>query len=469
VHLRRDDTGVAVRAAAVLFLFGAPAGVLNLALSADIRSRTSLGAVLLLDAWLLLVAVVLWRAPWHRLPTPALLAVPAVGSVTTIATDLVYHYTATDALVAGIFLLAVVQPLWIGWCQPRGYATVFTSLFMAPVLLYHAAVIDGTGQTATLLGLQAVAIAAGETVAWARTDDRRRVAALEQLLAASARLGSNVPLVALPAAVADAAREALGGRAAAVFRDDGEKLFVAAVTPGGWSPPASIVAEARQSPEKATQVTLGRRRFVIIPLPAVCEGLRAAAVEIHPREDRFVDLAAELLVEVLANRLMERCIVSELEGSLQTDPLTGVGNRALLHDTMPGLAAGAGLLVIDIDRFKELNDRAGHGAGDEVLCDLAAYLRRSVRADDTVIRLGGDEFLVVLRSAVESEEAIAQRIVEDWNRRAPVATISAGLARQAPDESSLETLKRADAALYRAKGNGRSGLCSAESAVASPA
>ena len=95
------------------------------------------------------------------------------------------------------------------------------------------------------------------------------------------------------------------------------------------------------------------------------------------------------------------------------DPLTGLANRTLLRDRLEhALARSAredlptGVLFIDLDEFKDVNDRYGHAAGDAVLVELAGRLRAAVRPADTVARLGGDEFIVVCEH-VDRDAALA--------------------------------------------------------------
>jgi len=104
---------------------------------------------------------------------------------------------------------------------------------------------------------------------------------------------------------------------------------------------------------------------------------------------------------------------SELADLVRRDPLTGVGNRRLLGERLPYELARhrrtgreLTLLVLDLDDFKEVNDTLGHPAGDRLLCDVAAVLAGTVRAADTVIRHGGDEFCVIAPETGE-EDAVA--------------------------------------------------------------
>ena len=149
------------------------------------------------------------------------------------------------------------------------------------------------------------------------------------------------------------------------------------------------------------------------------------------------------------------------------DPLTALANRTLLRDRLEhALARSArdatttGLLFIDLDEFKRVNDRFGHAAGDAVLAELGRRLRAAVRPADTVARLGGDEFVVVCE-AVDADTALALggRLQAAIRRPLEVAgaeyrlTGSIGIALGRGDADSM--LAAADAAVYEAKAAGR--------------
>lgn len=150
------------------------------------------------------------------------------------------------------------------------------------------------------------------------------------------------------------------------------------------------------------------------------------------------------------------------------DALTNVGNREDLEHTFRQLAAlpGAGhlgVLFIDVDRLKEINDRFGHPFGDAVLVEVAHRIQRSTRRGDVVIRYGGDEFVVVVPhvDAVEDLRAVAENIMRAM--ATPVGaegseltvTVSVGAIVGHLDEAPDELLRRADQALYLAKNTGR--------------
>jgi diguanylate cyclase (GGDEF)-like protein len=137
------------------------------------------------------------------------------------------------------------------------------------------------------------------------------------------------------------------------------------------------------------------------------------------------------------------------------DALTGVGNRRQA-DTLIGQAkAGDAVVILDLDHFKDVNDRFGHAAGDEVLVALGRYLDAALRDGDAVARFGGEEFVVVLRQAGNGARAAVERLAEGWRRTSPVATFSAGVAVRRPDADPQSTFAAADLALYDAKDAGR--------------
>ncbi|MCX7898282.1 MAG: EAL domain-containing protein [Rhodocyclaceae bacterium] len=162
----------------------------------------------------------------------------------------------------------------------------------------------------------------------------------------------------------------------------------------------------------------------------------------------------------------------ELRHLAHHDPLTGLPNRLLFHDRLAQarlMAArhgrGVALLMLDLDRFKRINDSLGHAFGDELLREAGRRLQEAVRASDTVARLGGDEFAVILTDLDRPEAAT--RVAEKLRAAlaAPlslagneiVVGASIGIVWLAPHEASSETaraLEQADMAMYHAKRQG---------------
>ena len=154
----------------------------------------------------------------------------------------------------------------------------------------------------------------------------------------------------------------------------------------------------------------------------------------------------------------------------RTDPLTGLANRRFLDEHYSQLLeqnqtnpTKLGLLHIDLDYFKEINDTKGHLLGDAVLCSLSDTLRQCVREQDFVARVGGDEFVIVITDQSQQElEQVAQRIITATDKPVHVEkeectlSVSVGVASDPTGRLTLNQMLRfADLALYRAKHNGR--------------
>ena len=129
------------------------------------------------------------------------------------------------------------------------------------------------------------------------------------------------------------------------------------------------------------------------------------------------------------------------------DPLTGCYNRRYLADVdhrLAGADATWACIFIDIDHFKQYNDQHGHQMGDHTLIRMSRFLMRQVRAEEAVVRIGGDEFLIVLEGATEAHtEMVARRLQKAALRTAPVP-FSLGFATRKPGESFQQTMHRAD-------------------------
>lgn len=171
--------------------------------------------------------------------------------------------------------------------------------------------------------------------------------------------------------------------------------------------------------------------------------------------------------QIRRKRYQER-LRAELDRSLEmavTDQLTGLRNRRYVRRHLDGLlrTEEAAVLLVDIDKFKSINDTYGHNVGDVALRDVAERLRIQLRAADVVARYGGEEFLAVLTGAPSAyallvadrlREAIAAEPVRSGDIVVPI-TISIGVAVGGPGLPAEQLIGSADEALYRAKRDGR--------------
>lgn len=172
-----------------------------------------------------------------------------------------------------------------------------------------------------------------------------------------------------------------------------------------------------------------------------------------------------LIGELLARALSRH--THELERIAETDPLTSLGNRRSYERALHLMEPGDALVLLDLDRFKMVNDVHGHHVGDTTLKQLAAAMSAVTRPSDYVARYGGEEFAMVLaRAGTEGSQEVLRRLCHLW-ATAPT-TFSAGIAIHRKGEEPTATLERADAALYEAKARGRSRIEIAPSDMPAP-
>jgi diguanylate cyclase (GGDEF)-like protein/PAS domain S-box-containing protein len=224
-----------------------------------------------------------------------------------------------------------------------------------------------------------------------------------------------------------------------------------------------VGAEVRQADGSAL-ARIGSAGAVRVRLP-IGDGdelLVMAARELTEDEMNLVRAVANTLGTALSHLRDEERIRHEAVH----DPLTGLPNRTLLRDRLDRALArsvrdggATGVLFVDLDNFKQVNDAHGHAAGDAVLVELGRRLQAAIRPTDTVARMGGDEFVVVCEQVDEQsalalghrlERAIAQPLV--LGEVAHRLTASIGIAIGRSDHEAL--VRRADAALYGAKARG---------------
>ena len=180
----------------------------------------------------------------------------------------------------------------------------------------------------------------------------------------------------------------------------------------------------------------------------------------------FAGLLMVLFTHLLGDRARLRTLSEELSRMARTDTLTGLLNRRGLNDHLTRATAHArrrseplSVLMIDLDRFKQVNDRFGHDAGDRVLCELADCMRNVLRAEDVYGRIGGDEFMVILEGANEDAAQAAMARLQHAVRQVDLGDVGLpdGIAMSVGSATAVSThpeqiQRAADVELYRVKG-----------------
>lgn len=253
-----------------------------------------------------------------------------------------------------------------------------------------------------------------------------------------------------------------------------------AVDPGsGEQPRPAAEAESEARARDLAESIAGRLREAYglrntLAAPLRVDGVAAGAIVVSRRTGEIWPQAAvRLLFRAAgeASAALDRVRTQEaVQSEARTDPLTGLANRRYFDEYVRVLASRrrandrVAVLSADIDHFKLLNDRFGHGVGDAVLRAVADAITASIREDDFPVRSGGEEFVVLLRNPAEGVAlAIGERMrqsVRDldlrWAGLTDPVTISVGVATGvSTDEAVGEILERADRAMYAAKRAGR--------------
>lgn len=356
-------------------------------------------------------------------------------------------------------------------------------------------------ETAVVIAtIVAVGLFARAVLRSAREEERTRIHR-ERVLAELGRASLDAPqLETVVEAALDNARAELGADLAAFAELDAAGDLRLASTTGVRTWPAGTVVPAGRS------TLLGRALIEdavvsddiladerVDALDTTAElGLRAAiAVAVHahggertgvlgvysrrrgafsPDDVAFLQSLSHLVASARAHFDAEE----RLRHRALHDPLTGLPNRTLLGDRLrQALARGrrdrdrrVALILLDLDRFKQVNDSLGHAVGDRLLVAAAQRLAGAIRESDTLARMGGDEFVVIAEGVEDSSHAleIAGRVVAALDEPLEVGArrlhmrASAGVALAGPDTTPDELLAHADAAMYQCKAEGQGGV-----------
>jgi diguanylate cyclase (GGDEF)-like protein len=477
-----DSEDLAPRITALGFLVG---GLLALSvkfLIPDLRGPSSLGWITGLAA---LFGVVALLVPWSQYPRRAQLVLPLFGFA-LLACGGVLTRGAPQAFIAMLPLPFV----FIGITQSPG-----TAVAVAPAAAFALVVADrfrfDVRLDSTLIFALPMLVLVGEALALAQTRRTKAEARVDRLLDAVRILARVDDERRGAQLVASLSAELLGADAVAVLLADrpgsrrllnraffghpalaeATPLLVDALDAGEFDTYSPQFVSDPLLVRALTPSTNCVRAVSTVPLPGPGDTPIGVAIAMWTTPRRRLpptaSHAAELLSEE-AGRMFKRLRESaELAHDAETDPLTQLANRRTFARALTTMQPGDALVLVDLDNFKQVNDRHGHQVGDETLRRLAADLRDTTRQVDCVARYGGEEFAVVLPEAgIEGAQAMLGRFRRAWTAHQPITTFSAGIARHEPNRSPRETLRRADSALYEAKAAGRDcDMLAAESAV----
>ena len=247
--------------------------------------------------------------------------------------------------------------------------------------------------------------------------------------------------------------------------------------------PFNVSRMSLYGPWREAAVMHGIRSAVSLPLASTVNSDRGLLALYADVPDYFQQVGIglfEALADMFSSVLSVAAERTLLREAAYSDALTGLLNRhAVDVVARPILRGGpldppAAVLMIDIDHFKRVNDNHGHACGDQLLCGMADLLRRELRKGDNVLRWGGEEFMVCLAgSDIASATLVAHKVLDAVARHrhtlsdggSMAATVSIGVADLEIGEPFFVTVERADAALYKAKRQGRNRVCVASGTI----
>ncbi len=429
---------------------------------------------------LIAIGAALWFVPWDRWPASASLFVPLIGLPVIPAVDYATGYAHISDPEYTYPALIFLTLAWVGFSHPQRSVLVFSPFAAVSLWLMlqnadnflkdlpvHPRSINAV---AGIMVAVPMATFVGEVLAYSseglrrqQDEERRRSEAFEGLSAAVSQMRARTSSERAANMLADLACQTFDSDdvVAVVRRRDGSHIEAERGTLelfGGLDAASLLVAaesDASVREEPLDPAASDGAALLTIPLMGPIGILGVVAARLTQPADLFQLDSARRFAGVASHALMQRATVEASAEDARRDALTGLGNRRMAQDLINGLRPGDALMIIDLDKFKIINDTEGHSAGDEVLRHLGRYLREEVRGSDAVARFGGEEFIIVAKDVKGGALPAAQRLVARWRESGPRTTFSAGVAIRVDGETPQQTLDRADEALYRAKEAGR--------------
>lgn len=464
------------RLGALLFVLSGLVTLLNLALpSTSVRNIT---AMIVIGTTAIAVGTVAWFLPWQRWPRRATLPLVPVAfyMIALGGTASLRPWTYAVYWVVVFVWLGVAHPRWMS----VKFAPLATASYITPFLVVDHGGIDAFTSVGVVIP---VCLLVGESLAWisgmlrsAEMLDIRRMTDMEALLDATVSLARQDDATAAANLVTDLAVRLLRADAAIVLLADATGTFRNTGAARGALESGEYMGHDLDAPAQealASGAAVAHQGGVVGPLTQAVDGAPALFLPLGGAGDDLglilvtfrtgtrltLDAFASGLARTFAtqaslafNRLHATQIL--LDASMR-DALTGVGNRRRADALLASIRPGDAIALLDLDHFKDVNDRWGHAVGDEVLVRLARHLEQCLREGDAVARFGGEEFLIVLRSAGNNSHLTMARLCDGWRQSDQLATFSAGVAIHTVGCSAQATLAEADVALYAAKDAGR--------------
>jgi diguanylate cyclase (GGDEF)-like protein len=393
--------------------------------------------------------------PWHRLPEPAFLALP-IAAFLLIA--VLRH--AQGGSGSGYGSLAILPVVWVALTLGRrsvaAIAASTTLLFALPILLIGAPSYPSSGWRGVVLWTVSALVVGGianHIVATQRRETQRadaRALELSHLVAIQTAIASSAfDLDTVVNIVAEEARILTGAATAAVELSDRASTAETVVCYDSEQDPRVDREHCRE---------VGARSMVAVPL--VHDGAVHGVLEVRsPEPEAFAEEHVRVLTalaDLIGSALARAELLERLHDQAVTDDLTGLLNRRAWYvelDQALTRSARSGrplsVVVLDLDRFKQINDTHGHAFGDRLLRTVSANWSGVLREVDTLGRIGGDEFAVIVEdSDYDETKAVVARLesaMPDYHE------VSAGFATWDGDEDIPSLVNRADRRMYDRK------------------
>lgn len=410
--------------------------------------------------------------PWRRWPARATLALPvfALGSLAAMG-------PLTNGLTPSYTAFIVVIFIFVGLSQPPGTSLALAPLGAASWISMSGGLHDGL--LVKLVISSSLWILLGEVLSLGRDRQRRTGTNLARLLDATRLLSAAPDEQTVVELAANVTGDVLRADSVDVLLADptgtrlvnrgGYRAGAAAGTasldlrtegPWGAALQGRDPVRVHEQPDGAVLLRpFSASAGLLLPLHddvGVAGAVIASWRTGRGESDEAAVQTARLLVDEIGRALARVRATRVLVEAADTDVLTGLLNRRGVSTRLRSLLPGDAVILIDLDHFKQVNDRFGHAVGDETLASFGRTLRQLARNDDVTARFGGEEFLVLLRGAGGSgARALLERLRELWLSTEPHATFSAGATVVEAGDSSLDVLGRTDRALYAAKNAGR--------------